>query len=55
MERPRLELLERRISQVEDEILETSQLEITTENDTIDAISEPQGELWEKIKQKKFF
>ena len=55
MEKPRLDFLEGRISQVENEILETSQLEITTENDTIDAISEPQGELWERIRHKNTF
>ena len=53
MERPRLHLLAGRISEVENKILETSLVEVTTENDSVGAISEPQGELWERIKQKK--
>ena len=55
MERPRLDLLEERVSEVENEILETSLVEVTTEKDSVDAISEPQGELWERIKQKNAF
>ena len=55
MEMPRLGLLEGRISEVEKEILETSQLELATENDSKDAISGPQGELWERIRHKNAF
>ena len=42
----RLDLLEERIFQVENEIIETRQQEITTENNPTDIFSEPQGELW---------
>ena len=55
MERPRLNLLEGRISQLENEILEISQQEIIVENGVIDMFSEPNGGLWEKIKEKDDF
>ena len=45
MARSRLNLLEERIFQVENEIIEISQQEITTENDPTDIFSKPQGEL----------
>ena len=52
MERSRLNLLENRISQLENEILEISQQEVIVENDFVDMFSEPHGELWEKLKEK---
>ena len=55
MARFRLDLLEERIFQVENEIFEISQQEITIENDPRDIFSEPQGEFWERVKDKDDF
>ena len=55
MERSRLDLLEEKLSQVENEILNISQQEINTEIDPTDIFSEPQGELWERVREKDGF
>ena len=55
MEGSRFDLLEERISKVENEIFDLSQQELIIESDLIDEFSEPKGELWEKVKAKNDF
>ena len=55
MERSRLDLLEERISQVENEILQTSQQGLIIENELKDGFSESKGELLERVKQRNDF
>ena len=55
MNRPRLDLLEGRIFQVEQEITEISQQEFSFESDFDVKFSEPEGELWNRVKERGTF